>query len=467
MKLSIDFICQSVSGKILHGENAGFITDVNIDSRRITPQSLFIALQGERFDGHDFILEAFEKGACAAIVHKDINTEKIDKDKVLIRVEDTLKALQMLAKSYREQFEIPVVAVTGSVGKTTTKEIIASCLSSQFNTLKTEGNYNNDIGVPLTIFRLEGYHQAAVIEMAMRAKGEIDRLADIVRPFCAVITNVEPVHLETLGSLENIAHAKCEVLPYVSSGGFALLNGDNEILLDAAKSYSCRKYTFGYNKDCDFRIVKVDVEKKGIKIKTSLLGKDYSFHFPSFTSKLAYNAVAAIALSYLLGIDVDKAINDMANYAFGENRLNVLTFDEGGTVINDTYNANPLSMEAALETGRRFKKSGRFVAVLGDMYELGDYEVPGHLKVGLKAFENKVDILVAVGEKAEYIAKGALEAGMNPENVYYFKDKELAQEFLRHNFNRQDTVLFKASRGMKLETMIEDYLRFLNDKKSK
>lgn len=462
--MDIDFICKSVNGKIIYGNPEGFVTDINTDSRNIAGQSLFIALKGDKFDGHEFVVEALQKGAYAALVDKQFNMDQgLPESKVVIKVEDTLKALHMLAKSYREQFNLPVVAVTGSVGKTTTKDIIAALLKNKFVTLKTEGNFNNDIGVPLTIFKLRDYHEAAVIELAMRAKGEIDRLSYIVKPYCAVITNVEPVHLETLGTLENIAQAKCEVLKYVHSTGFALINGDNQILCREASNYSCRKYTFGYNKDCDFRILSTENNDKGIDIKVEILGKTYDVFFPVPTSKMAYNAVAGVAVAYLLGVNINDAIANLTSYEPGANRLNVFTLSSGGKVINDVYNANPLSMEAALETGKYLRTNGLFVAVLGDMYELGSYEISGHLEVGRKAAENGVDILVTLGKLGAYIAHGALEAGMKPQNVCHFESKEEALEFLCSKLNANDTVLFKASRGMKMETLVEAYLRFMQN----
>ncbi|SHG94554.1 UDP-N-acetylmuramoyl-tripeptide--D-alanyl-D-alanine ligase [Thermosyntropha lipolytica DSM 11003] len=463
MRMAIDFICRSIEGKVVWGEKSGYVYSVSTDSRDIGNECLFIALRGERFDGHDFVLEAFAKGAYAAVVDRDVPGE-IPAGKVVIKVADTLKALQMLAKSYRERFKIPVIAVTGSVGKTTTKEIIASLLARRFNTLKTEGNFNNDIGVPLTLFKLEAHHQAAVIELAMRALGEIDRLSYMVKPHAAVITNVEPVHLETLGSMENIARAKCEVLKYIDPDGFALINGDNQLLRKTAANYSCRKYTFGYNNDCDFRIVKVESKNKGINIVADMRGKVYKMFFPLPASKLAYNVVAGVAACHLLGIDMHDAISALAHYEAGDNRLRVINLSWGGKIIDDTYNANPLSMEAALETGKNLREKGRLVAVLGDMYELGSYEIEGHLEVGKKASQNRVDILVTVGKLGKYIAQGALQAGMSPDKVYSFADKEEAFSFLCAHLDNEDTVLFKASRGMKMEVLVERYLDFMENR---
>ncbi|NLB89532.1 MAG: UDP-N-acetylmuramoyl-tripeptide--D-alanyl-D-alanine ligase, partial [Syntrophomonadaceae bacterium] len=236
-ELTLDFIVHSCQGEKL-GTSNPIINKIATDSRQeMNSHTLFIALKGENHDGHKFIQDAFNKGACAAIV-SDKNTLDIDKleNKSIIVVDDTLSALQRIAKSYRQQFAIPIVAITGSVGKTTTKEILSSLLNGTFNTLYTEGNFNNDIGLPLTIFRMEEYHEAAVVEVAMRARGEISRLVDIARPSCAIITNVEPVHLETLGSIENIAKAKCEVLETLTNEDFAIINGDNDLLIEIANT---------------------------------------------------------------------------------------------------------------------------------------------------------------------------------------------------------------------------------------
>lgn len=459
IELTLDFIIHSCQGEKVGRDNP-IIKKIITDSRlEMDNNTLFIALKGENHDGHKFVQEALNKGASVAII-ADKNAIDINKlgDKVVIVVDDTLLALQKIAQNYRRQFNIPIVAITGSVGKTTTKEILACLLEGSFNTLYTQGNYNNDIGLPLTILRMEKHHEAAVVEVAMRGKGEISRLVDIARPSCAIITNVEPVHLETLGSLENVAKAKCEVLETLTSEEFALINGDNELLVKTANTYPCRKYTFGHNQECDCRIIQVFNDTKGITIEARIFEESVNLFFPIPAPKLALNVLAAAGTAYLLGVPLQDITNRLEIYKPAGSRLKITPLPEGGVVIDDTYNANPVSMQAALETAHKLKDNRRLVAVLGDMYELGAYEKEGHLNVGKSAFMNRVDLLLTVGSLAYYIAQGAVDAGMKKTDIYHFKDKAECLYYLQHNLKRTDVVLFKASRGMELETLISSWL---------
>ncbi|MEN6350659.1 MAG: UDP-N-acetylmuramoyl-tripeptide--D-alanyl-D-alanine ligase [Syntrophomonas sp.] len=465
MHLDLNFICNSVGGIRKNADTNLTVTAVETDSRRIKPGMLFFALRGENFDGHSFLKEVFDRGASAAVVSKSYEN-KIDltAGMPLIFADDTLQALQDLARAYRKRFAIPVVAVTGSVGKTTSKDLLAMCLQPRYKTLKTEGNYNNDIGLPLSVLRLQENHQAAVFELAMRAPGEIGRLARIAIPTCALITNAEAVHLETLGSVENVAMAKTEVMAGLGKDSFALLNGDNKELLDAARLYTCKKYSFGYNRNCDFQIKSVSVKNRGIEIDVRLLDQCEKIWLPLPSAKMASNVVSAAAVALLLGVDIDEIKDTLLGFKPGNNRLNIIYLPAGGIIINDTYNANPLSMAAALETGRELTGKNRLVAVLGDMFELGAYEVDGHLEVGQKAVESGVNVLVAIGERAKLIAQGAREAGMKDEYISSFSTKADGLEFLFHNIEQKDTILFKASRGMQLETMVTELISHLNGK---
>ena len=457
MQVSLDFVCRSINGRIIAGNDRHIITGITTDSRRVEAESLFIALCGEKYDGHDFVHAALEEGARAAVVSRVIDIGPgSGEDKTLIMVDDTLQALQALASSYRKCFAIPVIAVTGSVGKTTIKDLAALFLSSAWKTLKTQGNYNNDIGLPLTLLQLDESYQAAVVEMGMGALGEIQRLAAIARPQFALISNVEPVHLETLGSLENIARAKCEVLSEIPEDGFALINGDYKLLAETAREYSCRKYTFGYNDDCDFQIANCRISNSGMEIKMRWQNQQETLFFPLPAGRLALNIVAAASLALLLGIDIESIKSSLLDYKPSGNRLNIINLESGGAIINDTYNANPVSMAAALETGHELAAAGKYLAVLGDMFELGNLETEAHLKVGQIAYTSGVDLLVTVGNLAQNIARGALEAGMNPEQVHHFPAKAEAMEYLQNQVDNQCTLLFKASRGMQLETMVDE-----------
>lgn len=457
MKTDLRFVCQAIEGKLMSGEETTEVKGVTTDSRSLSPGDLFFALRGDRFDGHDFVAQVCQQGAAAAVVSRWDETWAHSGCGALVLVEDTLQALQDLAYTWRQSFDVPLVAITGSVGKTTTRDILASCLETKWKTLKTEANYNNDIGLPMTLLRLEESHQAAAVELAMRKRGEIRRLVRITRPTAAIITNVEPVHMETLGSLENIARAKCEILESVRD--FALLHGDNPWLGKAAADYTCRQYTFGYNKTCDFQLLSVAVNDGGIIMEIRLLDEEAAFFFPIPARKLALNVLAAIAVCYLYQIDYRLIQQGLNNYHPTGNRLNMTRLGEGGILINDTYNANPVSVIAAMETGRELaQQRSRFVVVLGDMFELGDYEEAGHREVGRQAALLGVDLLVAVGERSRFIVDEAVKTGLHPGSVYHFSRKEDSVSLLRRQVSQRDTVLFKASRGMRLETLIEAWL---------
>ncbi|NLJ71394.1 MAG: UDP-N-acetylmuramoyl-tripeptide--D-alanyl-D-alanine ligase [Syntrophomonadaceae bacterium] len=458
-EVAFDFIVNSLNGKII-GQSSPIIRQVVTDSRQnIENNSLFVALQGENFDGHLFVEEAFAKGASAALV-SDIRIIDINglNDKVLIVVEDTLLALQSLAKSYRQLFNIPMVAITGSVGKTTTKELLYSCLSSTYNTLYSEGNYNNDIGVPLTLFNLDKSKEIGIIEVAMRGRGEISRLVDMIRPVCAIITNVELVHLESLASIENIAKAKCEVLEYLRAEDFALINGDQALLVDTASAYPTCLYTFGFKDNCDCQVINVISHNTGMRLYLKVFKEDFVIDFPIPVPKLALNILAAISMAHLLGVPMPKIIKQIESYEPTSNRLHINNLPTGGIVINDTYNANPVSMAAALEATRFLKGNKQSVAVLGDMLELGSYEEKGHLAVGHSVVANDIDILLTIGNRAKDIAVAASEAGMDKTNIHHFNDKTECLNFLRHRLSKTEIVLFKASRGLRLETLIDDWL---------
>lgn len=457
MLINVDFICKYTAGKLLTHPGALNIYSVSTDSRTASPGSVFFALQGEHFDGHKYVQAALDKGASAAVVSQPAKLSA-GSDKAVILVEDTLTALQDLARGYRGLFNIPIVAVTGSVGKTTTRELIASCLQEKMPVLKTEGNFNNDIGLPLTLLKLETGHQAAVVEMGMRAAGEILRLANIARPTCAVITNAEPVHLETMGSVENIARAKCEILTHLDRDQFALINGDNPLLIETAGRYTCRQYTFGSGRNCDFRIKGLNINEGRMIMDVLLLGEHQQVEFNIPSERLALDVLGAVGAALLLGVDIDSIRSGLKKYSPVGRRLKITRLSEGGAIIDDTYNANPLSMAAALETAREVSGRGKMIAVLGDMFELGQNERKAHQWVGETAYKLQTDMLICIGNLAGEIAEGALRAGMPPKQVYYFEDRELGLKFLEEHFDHKNTWLFKASRGMKFETLIEAIL---------
>lgn len=458
MHLRLEQVVQYTEGTLLSGSDAIMISGVSTDSRKINAGDLFIALKGERFDAHDFIPSLLNQGIAAVLISDQTCLPAGAFSTAVIQVQDTLKALQMLAAGYRQLFPVPVVAVTGSVGKTTTKDLLAACLNPAFHTLKTQGNFNNEIGLPLTLLNLNADHQAAVVEIGMRAPREIYELAYVLQPSYAIITNVEAVHLETMGSLENIAKAKCEVLEFIRTGFFALLHGDNELLLKTAAAYPCRTYTFGYNENCDIQILSVENDGNGIQVSLRLFAVRETFFLPLPVDQLAANLAAAVGMAFLLGVSLQAVKTALENFAPGDKRMNRITLKEGGIVIDDTYNANPLSMIAALEACPQISKGRKTVAVLGDMLELGQYETEGHKEVGRKAAALGFDMLVTIGERAKYYKEGAIEAGMSVEQIFQFTDSKEALQWIRENVSQQDVILFKASRGMQLDKLVQGFL---------
>lgn len=458
MHLRLEQVVQYTEGTLLSGSDSIMISGVSTDSRKINAGDLFIALKGERFDAHEFIPSLLNQGIAAVLISDQFCLPAGEFSTAVIKVPDTLKALQKLAAGYRQLFPVPVVAVTGSVGKTTTKDLLAACLSPAFNTLKTQGNFNNEIGLPLTLLNLNTDHQAAVVEIGMRAPREIYELASVLQPSYAIITNVEAVHLETMGTLGNIAKAKCEVLEFIRAGCFALLHGDNELLLNTAAEYACRTFTFGYNENCDIQILSVKNNGTGIQVSLRLFAVKESFFLPLPVDQLSANLAAAVGMAFLMGVSLQAIKSALENFAPGDKRMNRIPLKEGGMVIDDTYNANPLSMVAALEACHQISQGRKKIAILGDMLELGQYEAEGHKNVGRKAAGLDFDILVTIGERAKYYKEGAIETGMSAEQIFQFTDPAEALKWIRENVSQQDVILFKASRGMQLDKLVQGFI---------
>jgi UDP-N-acetylmuramoyl-tripeptide--D-alanyl-D-alanine ligase len=431
---------------------------VAIDSRGITPGELYVALPGERFDGHEFVRAAASRGAAAALVSREIPEAGLP----LIQVPPErageraacLTALQDLSAGWRRQFSLPLIAVTGSVGKTTTKDILAHLLAARYRVLKTAGNHNNEIGLPLTLLGLNEQHTAAVVEMGMRAPGEIAELCRISAPGYGIITNVGPVHLETLGSMEAIAAAKTELLGAIPPEGFSLLPGENEFLRAAAARYDGTRYYFGSGADCALRLEQTRLTPEGIEFTAAVFGESWSAFFPAPAPRLVLNALAAVGMAYRLGVSLDEIRAALATFAGGASRLEMRDLPEGGLLINDTYNANPLSMQNALEVLAAVSAGRPRVAVLGDMYELGGYTREGHRLVGQKAADTDLEALVTVGEFSADLAAAAAAAGMPQARIHHFAAAADCGAWLRQNIARDHAVLFKASRGMRLEQIL-------------
>ncbi|MGI6669600.1 MAG: UDP-N-acetylmuramoyl-tripeptide--D-alanyl-D-alanine ligase [Acetivibrionales bacterium] len=449
-QIMLDEIIEAIGGKYTGDAGGAVITGVSTDSRTIRPGDIFIPLIGENFDGHDFIGDAFEKGAAASLTHrKSVNFP----GKTVILVNDTLKALQDLAACYRKSFDIPFIGVTGSVGKTSTKEMVACAIGARYNVLKNEGNLNNEIGVPLTMFRLDGSHEAAVVEMGMSAPGEIRVLSAIVRPRVGIITNIGMSHIEKMGSRSNILKAKLEILEGLQPGGLLVLNGDDIMLSGAQSLLDCRTVTYGLGEGVDYMAYNIrSYGENGVKFDIMDEGVEYCIHVPAPGIHNVYNALAAIAAGRELGVPVKELASGIACYRPGEMRLNIIKTG-GFTVINDAYNASPHSVKAALEVLGELAAE-RKIAVLGDMLELGEWSSSAHKETGGYAAGKKLDYIVTVGRRALDIAGGAVEAGFAPEKTASFMSNAEALDYLKRVIRPGDAILVKGSRGMKMEEIV-------------
>ncbi len=444
--LTLYEIINAVHGSYGYPSNEVFISEVSTDTRDIKENSLFVALKGDNFDGHNFVLEAMEKGAVAAITEKHIEGGRC------IVVDDTKKALMAVASFYRKKFEIPVVAITGSVGKTTTKDMISLVLESEFNTLKTKGNLNNEIGLPRTLLSLESEHKAAVIEMGMSNFGEISALSLCANPNICVITNIGYSHIENLGSQKGILKAKFEIIDGMSYNSPIILNGDDKLLFEKGNSLKATKNVIFYgvtNKKCD--VLATNIERDGdctkFVIKYGEKNVKVTLNVPGKHN--VYNALAAFCVGDILGIDENKIAQSLGGYV-GENLRQNIKEVGGLTLIVDCYNASPTSMQSALSVLSQKYCEGRKIAVLGDMFELGNMAKTLHKKVGGYVKSAKIDKLICVGENAKLIGeKSALK------DVSYFEDKSLCAEYINKFVKKGDLILFKASRGMKFEEIIE------------
>jgi UDP-N-acetylmuramoyl-tripeptide--D-alanyl-D-alanine ligase len=447
-KINATQITGAVGGKLVAGTGSLFAYGISTDSRKVVANDAFIALKGENYDGHSFTANAVEKGASVLIVDRDI--DDMGPGVAVIRVDDTLQALHRLAAWYRGLFNIDFVAVTGSTGKTTTKNMIAQVLSQSFSVLKTQGNLNNQIGLPVTVMQLHDGIDIGVVEMGMNSFGEIQRLMAIVKPRVSVITNIGMSHIEKLGSRENILKAKMEIFEGMAKDPVAVINGDDQLLAGAARKLDMPVVYYGMNSG---DLVASGVElmaEKGIAYTLHADGRSYRVRVPIPGDHNVYNSLAAIAVGRLFGIDYDKILNGLENIGHEKMRLSVSTTADNVKVINDAYNASPDSMRSALALLAQMK-GGAKIAVLADMLEMGAYAEEGHRQVGRYAAQSGIDVLIAVGDSSRFIAEGAAENGMDPDRIYYFKDKSRAITLLNSIVKEKDVVLVKGSRGMRME----------------
>lgn len=446
----LERICRIVGGSF-HGKKVHCeLTGVSTDSRNMLPGALFVPLHGEHFDGHDYLSQAVKNGAAACLSEQVIEGLPVP----VIRVEDTLRALGDIAAAWRLQLQGPLIAITGSAGKTTTKEMLAGILTQVAPGLKTFGNFNNLIGLPLTLLRIEKQHQWAVIEMGTSALGEIERLTEIAQPTVGIITNVGEAHLETLHGLDGVSRAKGELYAGLQ-GGTAIINLDDSRVARLPVANGVKKRTYGLTDQADVRAEQVIVDSGAILFTLRTNGQSQQIRLAAPGVHNVSNALAAAAAAIELDVPLVKIAQGLAAFVPIQGRMNLFPLLCGGMLLDDSYNSNPLSARSALDALDSLKGNGRKVAVLGDMLELGENAQALHRALGEKV-ALVADLLIAVGEYADHLEQGALTGGMGREQIHKVSDAVAAIERMEKLQRAGDRILVKGSRGVQLDRLAHE-----------
>lgn len=444
--MTLENIAKCLNGTLCQaeGKEQQEITGAVLDSRKVEEGFAFFATRGEKVDGHSFIPQVFEKGA-ALVICEDAPTVKIP----YIVVEDTFAALKEVAAFYREQLNIPIVGVTGSVGKTSTKEMIAAALGAKFNVLKTQGNFNNEVGLPLTILGIREEHEVAVVEMGISDFGEMHRLSRIAKPDVCVITNIGQCHLENLIDRDGVLKAKTEIFDFMQEDGYVVLNGDDDKLATVKEVKGKATYFFGLT--LDKSAYATEIQNHGLfgsDFKMNLFGKELAASVPLPGQHMVINALAAATVGKLLGMEEEDILQGIASVQATGGRSNIMKLADK-TVIDDCYNANPVSMKAAIDL--LMMAQGRKVVILGDMFELGTDELALHREVGMYATMARLDGMIFIGNLSKEMYEGAAKLRAVPE---YYPDKEVFFAAHKPEDFADTTVLVKASHGMHFEEIV-------------
>ena len=459
--MKVKEIIKITKGKLIQGNEELEIGEFCKDTRILKKGEAYIGIKGENFDGNTLWEKAFENGADTVIIQGiDFSKEELEKrkNKNIIKVENTIQALADIATYKRTTFgkEFKVVGVTGSVGKTSTKDIISNVISQKYKTLKTQGNNNNEIGLPFTMFKLKD-QEAAVIEMGMNHFGEISKLTKIAKPTISVITNIGTSHIGNLGSRENILKAKLEILEGMDKK-ILVLNNDNDLL---HKYYLENKdveiHTYGIENESEVTAEDIILNENNSEFTCNINGNKFKVKVPVGGIHFVYNALCAATVGMLMSLSTEQIKNGIETFELTKKRMDITELKNGVTIINDSYNASFESMQASLKylKGLNCKRK---IAVLGDMFELGEYSRQLHEKVGIEVAKDKIDILICCGENAKYIEESAKDNGMPIENIYYLENKEEVEKFIKNNWHSGDSILFKASNGMKFFNIVENLI---------
>lgn len=453
--MNIKEILIAANGKLIIGNGNKEVKNFCKDTRILQNGDTYIGIRGTKFDGNKFWEQAFEIGAETVII-QDIDFSKLNlekwKDKNIITVNDTIQALADIATYKRNQLpkNFPVVGVTGSVGKTSTKDIIANVISQKYKTLKTQGNNNNNIGLPFTMFKLED-QEAAVIEMGMNHFGEIRKLTQIAKPTISVITNIGTSHIGNLGSRENILKAKLEILEGMDKK-ILVINNDNDLLhkyyLENKENKYMKIYTFGIENKSDVMAEEITSNENSSEFICNINGEKFKITIPVGGEHFVYNALSAVTVGRLLNLSNEEISKGIETFKLTAKRMDITKLKNGVTIINDSYNASFESMQASLKYLKE-TNAKRKIAVLGDMLELGKYTKELHEKVGEEVEKQNIDILICSGENAKYIEEAAKKTGMLESKIFYFDSNEKIEKFIKENWKNGDCILLKASNGMK------------------
>lgn len=448
-KITLDQIVEGVNGKILKQGKTIEFDKVSIDSRKVTPGDIFFALAGENFDGHSYLDKAIEAGAALCIIHReDLNLKDFNENVAIILVEDTRTALLDLAEYYRRTLNIKVIGITGSTGKTSTKDLVAAVLSPKYKVFKTKGNFNNEVGLPLMVFSLDNSYDIAILEMGMSNLGEIERLAKVARPDLGIITNIGLSHIENLKSRENILKAKMEITSFFGRDNKLIINGDND-MLQSLTSEDYKIIKIGLENDYNFTASRIIINNDHIKFNVVEGGKEVEnpieVGIPGMHNVL--NSLLAIAAARELGVTYEEISKGIESLEFTSMRLDIVNCGKY-IIINDAYNASPDSMEAALDVLKNYEGK-RKIAVLGTMKELGHEAFNAHMRVGSYARKSNVDLLLTAGEFND-----AFRNGYGDESIFTFHTGEELLSYLSTTIKEGDVILVKASRTMKFESIV-------------
>jgi UDP-N-acetylmuramoyl-tripeptide--D-alanyl-D-alanine ligase len=466
---TVDEIIEATGGRIIKRSSGGTFRGLSTDSRHISNGALYLPIIGERFDGHDFIGDAIKDGALGSLVQSGLEErfKHLSGDITLISVNDTLEALGDIAHFWRKKFELPIIAITGSSGKTTTKEMVAGVVGTTKKTLKSRGNFNNLVGLPLTLLEMNASHEVAIVEMGTNRSGEIGRLTQIAIPDIGLITNIGPAHLEGLKSMDVVREEKWDLFNKMENRGTAIINNDDDSLRELAGRWNGDAVTFGIKNDADVRAEHISIKgRTGTNFTLTIDGVPRELKMSITGEHNIYNALAAAASSLAVGIEHDLICEGLQSFKPISGRMEILNLKNGAFLIDDTYNANPASVSVALKTLKDLKERGKSTVILGDMLELGAWAEEMHEDIGSLMADTGVDTIFLRGKFSRAVSEGAVRGGLKSNQFYFPETTKEIVTHLRQHLKEGDWVLVKGSRNMKMEEIVQELTSVFGLKKA-